>query len=129
MIFTTATGRLVRDPEYKPYGEGRQLATLRLASDRGRKGPDGKYITDFIDLKIFPAPLVSLCSHLTKGSRLTVNGRLECREVETDNGKRQFWDINVDSLELGPKPSAPEGDGGGYQHVLYCSKLTVEFRG
>jgi single-strand DNA-binding protein len=82
------TGRLTRDPELRYTTTGRAVCNFTLAVDR-RFSSQGERETDFIDIVTW-AKLAEVCAnHLTKGRLVGVDGRLQIRSYETQEGQRR----------------------------------------
>ena len=113
MITAQVSGRLTQDPELTYGASGKPNAKLSIASDLGRKGQDGKYITDYIDGRVFFQATAEYCANnLVKGQSVFVSGKLESRDFEAPDGsKRRFWSMNIDSVEAGPKPGGARASG------------------
>jgi single-strand DNA-binding protein len=78
------TGRLTREPDLKYVGEKkRAICEMRLAAYNGRYAPT------FINLSVFDGPAYVAAEHLTKGSRVKVEGELRFNE-RTKTGARRF---------------------------------------
>jgi single-stranded DNA-binding protein len=78
------TGRLTREPDLKHIGtRKRAVCEMRLAVYNGRYSPT------FISLSVFDGPAYVAAEHLTKGSRVKVEGELRFNE-RTKTGARRF---------------------------------------
>lgn len=83
-------GRLVRDPELRYLqGSGKAVATLRLAVDRGSTNAQGEKETDFIDVVCWEKQAENCSNYLQKGRLVAVQGRLQIRQYETQEGQRR----------------------------------------
>lgn len=111
-------GRLVKDPElrYLP-NSGKAVATLRLAVDRGTTNAQGERETDFIDVVVWEKQAETCANHLQKGRLVAVQGRLQIRQYETNEGQRrekaEVVANQVRFLDRGQDSGAsPQGGGG-----------------
>lgn len=86
----TLTGRLTADPELKHAASGTAIATFRLAVDRGRKGDDGETQADFIKIVAFQKTAELAAQYLDKGSLVGIEGRIQSRTWEDNDGKRRY---------------------------------------
>jgi single-stranded DNA-binding protein len=78
------TGRLTREPDLKHIGtRKRAVCEMRLAVYNGRYAPT------FINVSVFDGPAYVAAEHLTKGSRVKVEGELRFNE-RTKTGARRF---------------------------------------
>jgi single-strand DNA-binding protein len=90
-------GRLVADPALRYTQSGKAVTKFTLAVDRRRK-EDG---TDFIDIVTWQK-LAELCAnHLGKGRMVCVEGRLQIRSYEAqDGGKRKAAEVVADNVQF-----------------------------
>lgn len=83
-------GRLTRDPELRYTPNGVAVASFTLAVDRNYKNSKGEKETDFIPCVVF-RQLAELCAnYLAKGKLAAVDGRLQIRFYETQDGQRRW---------------------------------------
>lgn len=82
-------GRLTKDPELRYIPSGKAVATLRLAVDRGTTNPQGEKETDFIDVVVWERQAETVANYLQKGRLVAVQGRLQIRQYETQEGQRR----------------------------------------
>lgn len=82
-------GRLTKDPELRYTNSGKAVATLRLAVDRGSNNAQGEKETDFIDVVVWERQAETVANYLQKGRLVAVQGRLQIRTYETQEGQRR----------------------------------------
>ncbi|MCL6499326.1 MAG: single-stranded DNA-binding protein [Firmicutes bacterium] len=82
-------GRLTRDPELRYLPSGQPVATFTLAVDRPFAGPQGERKADFIPVVAWRKLAEQVSQHLAKGRLVAVDGRLQIREYETQDGQRR----------------------------------------
>lgn len=82
-------GRLTRDPELRYTQSGKAVANLRLAVDRGTTNPQGERETDFIDVVVWERQAETVANYLQKGRLVAVQGRLQIRSYENQEGQRR----------------------------------------
>lgn len=82
-------GRLTKDPELRYTPGGKAVATLRLAVDRGTTNAQGEKETDFIDVVVWERQAETVANYLQKGRLVAVQGRLQIRSYETQEGQRR----------------------------------------
>lgn len=92
-------GRLTKDPElrYAPSGTG--ITTFTLAVDRPFKsdnGPDA----DFLPVVTFKQTAEACANYLRKGRLCAVEGRIQTRSYDTDNGRRYVTEIIADNVRF-----------------------------
>jgi single-strand DNA-binding protein len=107
------TGNLTRDPELRSLPSGMSVCSLRIASNTRRKGQSGEWEdkANYFDVTVWGAQGENCAQYLSKGRPVAVDGRLEWREWETENGqKRQAIDIIADSVQfLGSREGGENG--------------------
>ncbi len=82
-------GRLTKDPELRYTPGGKAVATLRLAVDRGTTNAQGEKETDFIDVVVWERQAETVANYLQKGRLIAVQGRLQIRQYDTQEGQRR----------------------------------------
>src|SRR3954463_3827931 len=108
-------GNLTRDPELRHTPSGTAVCSLRLAVNTRRKdGATGEWTEkpNYFDVTVWGAQGESCAQYLAKGRPVAIDGRLEWREWEAQDGsKRQAVEIVADNVQfLGGRG---EGDLGG----------------
>lgn len=84
------TGRLTKDPELRYTTNGTAVASFALAVDRQFKNQDGEREADFINCVIWRKRAEALANYAHKGSLIGIEGRLQTRSYEKDNGDRVY---------------------------------------
>ena len=112
------TGNLTRKPELRYTPKGTGIADFGLASNRRYKqGDDLKEEVCFVDVTVFGSTAVAVASHLDKGRKVLVEGRLQFRSWETEAGqKRSKLEVVAERVNfLGSRNGDGEGnDAGGH---------------
>ena len=94
----TLTGRLAADAELRYAPGGDAICNFRVASDVGF---GDKKTTNWFSCQIWAKRGEALQPHLTKGTPVTVFGRLTLREWTNKDGAKQLSpDVRVDEIEL-----------------------------
>lgn len=103
-------GRLTRDPELRYIPSGQPVASFTLAVDRPFVNQQGERGTDFIDIVAWRRLAEQVTQHLNKGRLVAVEGRLQIRSYETQDGqKRRVAEVVADAVRfLDRKAGAPE---------------------
>jgi single-strand DNA-binding protein len=112
------TGNLTRDPELRTTPGGTSVCKLRVAVNSRRKdGQSGEWVDkpNYFDVTVWGAQGENCSTYLSKGRPVAVEGRLDWREWETqDGGKRQAVEIIANSVQfLGSRGDNPNGENGG----------------
>jgi single-strand DNA-binding protein len=105
----TATGRLTQDPELKSLSSGDSVCQLRLAVEGMAPGRE----TGYVDVATFGNPGQAAARVLSKGWLVAVDGRLEYRTWETDEGHTRRGYRVVGSVEFLAAPRATSGEASG----------------
>ncbi|AAX91295.1 single strand DNA binding protein [Staphylococcus phage 37] len=98
-------GRLTKDPEYRTTPSGVSVATFTLAVNRTFTNAQGEREADFINCVVFRKQAENVSNYLFKGSLAGVDGRLQSRSYENQEGRRIFvTEVVCDSVQfLEPK--------------------------
>ena len=112
------TGNLTRDPELRTTPGGTSVCKLRVAVNSRRKdGQSGEWVDkpNYFDVTVWGAQGENCANYLSKGRPVAVEGRLDWREWEAqDGGKRQAVEIIANSVQfLGSRGDNPGGENGG----------------
>ncbi|MDW3783667.1 single-stranded DNA-binding protein [Staphylococcus saprophyticus] len=83
-------GRLTKDPEYRTTQSGVSVTTFTLAVNRTFTNAQGEREADFINCVTFRKQAENVNNYLNKGSLAGVDGRVQSRTYENDEGKRVF---------------------------------------
>jgi single-strand DNA-binding protein len=96
------TGNLTADPDLRSLPSGTSVCKLRLGVNTRRKDAStGEYVDkpNYFDVVAWAGQGEACARYLAKGSPVAIDGRLEWREWETDNGsKRQAVEIVADTV-------------------------------
>ncbi len=100
-------GRLTKDPELRYTPNGRAVAGFTLAVDRPFKNQQGERETDFISIVVWGPQAENCANYLSKGKLAAVDGRLQIRSFEGQDGQRRWiTEVVADTVRfLSPKSS------------------------
>lgn len=116
------SGNLTRDAELVVTNSGTSILNFPLAINASKK-VRGEWEKDtyFIDCVLFGSRAEGLSSHLSKGMKVMIEGRLEQqRWHQQDGSKRSKFVVIVNNIVLAPKyanpgpPKTDEAPGDGY---------------
>ena len=94
-------GRLTRDPELRYTPQGVPVASFCLAVERPYANQAGTRETDFVDCVAWRKLGETVGNHLTKGRLAAVEGRLQIRSYEAQDGsKRRVAEVIADSVQF-----------------------------
>ena len=101
-------GRLTRDPELRYTGSNTPVATFSLAVNRNFQNQNGEREADFINIVVWRKQAENVKNFLTQGSQVAVEGRIQTRTYDDQNGqKRYITEVVADNVEfLGSKASS-----------------------
>ena len=114
------TGNLTRDPELRSLPSGMSVCSLRIASNTRRKdNSTGEWVDkpNYLSVTVWGAQGENCARFLSKGRPVAIDGRLEWREWQGQDGsKRESVEIVADAVQfLGGRDDAPMGgEGGGF---------------
>lgn len=98
-------GRLTRDPELRVTNQtGVSVATFTVAVDRPFQS-QGQRETDFIDCVAWRRLAETVAEHMRKGRLVAVEGRLQIRSYETQDGqRRRVAEVVADEVRFLDRP-------------------------
>lgn len=91
-------GRIVREPEVKKTDNGNAVSNITLAVPRSFKNPKGEYDTDFINCVLWKGVAESTASYCKKGDLVGVKGRIQTRNYEVNDEKRQAVEVVAEKV-------------------------------
>jgi single-strand DNA-binding protein len=107
------TGRLTSDPDLRPLPSGKKVCHLRVAVNARRRNPSGEWSEkpNFFDVIVFGAPGENVAKYMQKGRPIAVDGRLDWRSWETQDGRKaQAVRIIANNVQfLGSSPNNGKG--------------------
>lgn len=106
-------GRLTKDPELRYTPNGVAVATFTLAVNRRFTNAQGEREADFINIVVWRKPAENTANFLKKGSLAGVDGRVQTRSYEGQDGKRVYvTEVLAESVQfLEPKSSGTQSEG------------------
>ncbi|EHD1724134.1 single-stranded DNA-binding protein [Listeria monocytogenes] len=111
-------GRLTKDPELRYTPAGVAVATFTLAVNRTFTNQQGEREADFINCVVWRKPAENVANFLKKGSMAGVDGRIQTRNYEDNDGKRVFvTEVVAESVQfLEPKNNTEGATSNNYQN-------------
>lgn len=97
------SGNLTRDPKLRETNSGMQVLGFGVAVNDRRKNPqtgDWEDYPNFIDCTMFGKRAESVSRFLSKGSKVSIEGKLRWSQWERDGVKRSKIEVIVDEIEL-----------------------------
>jgi len=94
-------GRLVADPQLRYTQSGIAVANFTIAVDRPFLSQSGERETDFIDIVTWRKQAEVVANHLSKGRLVAVEGRLQIRSYDDQNGiRRKAAEVVADQVRF-----------------------------
>src|SRR5690606_37455282 len=87
-------GRLTRDPELRYTPNGVAVANFTVAVNRPFRNQQGEQEADFINCVTWRKQAENLANYMRKGSLIGVDGRIQTRSYENQEGRR-VWVTEV----------------------------------
>lgn len=97
------SGNLTRDPELRSTGSGMPVLQFGVAvNDRRKNSQTGEWedYPNFVDCTMFGARAESLSRYLSKGTKVSIEGKLRYSQWEKDGQKRSKLEVVVDEIEF-----------------------------
>jgi len=107
------TGTVGKDAVLRRTGNGDSVLSFSVAVDQGKDKNGQKRDAKWYDASLWGKRADSLQSYITKGTKLTLQGRPTARE----QGGTVYMGININELEFmgGSQRNTSQDQGGGYQ--------------
>ena len=108
-------GNLTRDPELRHTPGGTPVCSLRIAVNSRRKDESGQWVDkpNYFSVSVFGNQAESCAQYLSKGRPVGIDGRLDWREWQAQDGaKREAVEIVAESVQFLGGRDGGEGGGG-----------------
>lgn len=94
-------GRLTKDPELRYTPNGVPVSTFTLAVNRNFTNRQGEREADFINCVVWRKQAENVANYLRKGSLTGVEGRIQTRSYEGQDGRRVYvTEVVCDSVQF-----------------------------
>lgn len=105
-------GNLTKDPEVRYTPQGTSVCNFRIAVNRKYKqGDEVKEDVSFINVVVFGKQADTCGQYLNKGSAVLVDGRLQERRWETEDGqKRSKYEVVAQTVRFLSKKGSADAD-------------------
>lgn len=110
-------GRLVADPELRKTSSDVSVATFRIAVDRAfvRQGEERQ--ADFISIVCWRQTADFVCKYFHKGDMIALNGRIQTRSYEDNQGNRRTaFEVVADNISFTGSKRESSSFSGGYDN-------------
>ncbi len=107
-------GRLTKDPDLRYTPNGVAVANFTIAVNRPFTNQEGSREADFINCVVWRRPAENLANYMKKGNQIGVDGRLQTRSFEGQDGKMVYvTEVVADSVQFlesrGTQQDRPQG--------------------
>lgn len=105
-------GRLTKDPELRYTPSGVAVAQFTLAVNRTFTNSNGEREADFVNIVVWRKTAENVANYLKKGSLAGVDGRIQTRKYEGQDGKT-VWvtEVVAESVQF-LEPKSSNGNNG-----------------
>lgn len=83
-------GRITKDPELRHTPNGVAVTNFTLAVNRTFKNKQGEREADFIPVIAWKRTAENFCTYMKKGGLVSIDGRIQTRNYENNEGKRVY---------------------------------------
>lgn len=116
-------GRMATDPEAFTTQSGISRSSFKVAVQRDHKNQNGTYDADFLPIVAWRQTADYVNRYLHKGSRIAVNGSIQTRTYDAQDGSKRYvteiiadrveglGDPNRDAQRQAPQQAAPQAQG------------------
>ncbi|MBH0230268.1 single-stranded DNA-binding protein [Halobacillus yeomjeoni] len=105
-------GRLTKDPDLRYTPNGVAVANFTIAVNRPFSNNQGDRDADFINCVVWRRAAENLANFMSKGSQVGVDGRLQTRSFDNQEGKRIFvTEVVADSVQFLESKGSSQGGG------------------
>lgn len=91
-------GRLTKTPELKTTQSNISVVTFTIAVNRPFTNEQGEKEADFIQCVVWRKQAENLVKYCDKGNLIGVEGRIQTRQYESDNGMRYITEVVADQI-------------------------------
>ena len=110
-------GRLTRDPELRRSNTGMAVCNFSVAVNRGFVSQNNEPQTDFINCVCFDKQAENLSRYMTKGRLISVDGRIQSRSYDNQEGKRVYvTEVVATNIQYLESKSATQGTTNNYSN-------------
>jgi single-strand DNA-binding protein len=111
----TLIGNLGKDPEVRAIPSGAKVANFSIATTESYTGKDGQKVdkTEWHNIVMWRGLAEVAEKYLKKGSQVYVEGRLQTRSWDDQNGQKRYTtEIIADNMVMLGRPTGGGGGGG-----------------
>ena len=106
-------GRLTRDPDLRYTPKGVAVANFNIAVNRPFTNQQGNREADFINGVVWRRQAENLANYMKKGNLIGVDGRIQTRSYEGQDGKMVYvTEVVAESIQFLESKGSSSGGGG-----------------
>lgn len=124
------SGNLTREPELRQTASGLPVLGIGMAVNDRRKNPQtGEWedCPNFVDCTLFGSRGEAVATHLHKGSKVCIEGKLRWSQWEKDGQKRSKIEVVVDEIEFFSGAKNEQNQGGNRTENSQYSDADIPF--
>lgn len=112
-------GRLTRDPEVRYTSSNRAVCQFSIAVDRPfTNQQSGQREADFINIVVWDKRAENVGKYMSKGRLVAVEGRIQTRNYENNEGKRVYvTEVVADNVQFLESKSASQNNASSFQNM------------
>ena len=108
-------GRLTRDPDLRYPSSNVPVANFTIAVNRPFENQNGERVADFINIIVWRKQAENVKKYIGKGSLVAVEGRIQTRNYEGQDGKRVYvTEVVADSVQFLESKSQSQNRGASF---------------
>jgi len=108
---------LTADPQLRYTTNGNAVTNFTLAVDKPYVGRDGERGADFIDIVVWRKQAEVCANHLSKGRLVAIEGRLQIRSYDDQNGvRRKAAEVVADNVRFLDRAKEAESSSGNWSN-------------
>lgn len=112
-------GRLTRDPELKKTQSGVSFVNFTIAVNRAFADQSGEREADFINCIVWRNQADNLARYMRQGSLIGVEGRIQTRSYESEQGTRYITEVVANSIQFLETKSQTKSESSSSQNDDY----------
>lgn len=108
-------GRLTKDPELRYTGSNTAVASFTVAVNRTFANQSGEREADFIPVVVWRKQAENIKNYLTQGSQVAIDGRIQTRNYDDNEGKRRYvTEVVADNVQFLDTKGSSSNRSGNY---------------
>ena len=93
-------GRITKEPELKRTAQDIAVVNFTIAVNRNYTDQQGEKQADFISCVVWRKQAENVAKYVSKGMLLGVEGRIQTRQYESENGMKYITEVLCDSVQF-----------------------------